>query len=286
MQYPARKALNKFMMLLISSMGIFVLVPLFVIFIYLMKNGLESLSFDFFFKLPRPVGEVGGGVAHALLGSFYMVVLSAIIAIPWGVICGVYLSEYQSRSRFTVKVIRFATELLNGTPSIVLGIFVYMILVVPLKKFSALAGGISLAIVILPTIIKTTEEILRLIPDHIRHAGLSLGLPRWKVTWMIIVNGAKRSLLTGILIGLARASGETAPLLFTAFGNMYFSFHLMEPMASLPVQIYNYAISPYPDWHKLAWTGSFVLILLVMVLNIGAKIVVNWKSIMEKMGRI
>lgn len=273
--YAIRKFTSKFMLTLMTGGGILLFAPLAFIFMYLLVNGIGSLSFNFFTELPKPLGEPGGGMLHALLGTAYLLFICAMIALPWGILGGVYLSESRE-SRFT-KIVRFTCDLLNGAPSIIIGIFVYAILVKPLKQFSALAGGVALAIVILPIVVRTTEEILRLVPNTVRQAGLGLGMPRWKVSLFIVLWGSRQNLLTGILIALARASGETAPLLFTAFGSAYLSFSLFEPMASLPVEIYNYSISPYEEWHNLAWTGALVLILFVVGLNLFAKFLL-WRS--------
>lgn len=268
-----RKLKNSFTLALVSLSGLMVLLPLVLIFLYLLANGIENFSLQFFTELPKPSGEKGGGMLHAINGTLYLTGLSALIAIPWGLMGGVLLAEYGEKS--LPKTVRFIIDLLNGTPSIVLGIFTYTILVVPFKSFSAFAGGAALAIVILPIIAKSVEEILRLVPDTVRQAGLGLGLPRWRVTLNIVVWGSRKNLLPGILLGLARSAGETAPLLFTAFGSSYLSYSLNEPMASLPVEIYNYAISPYTDWHSLAWTGCLVLILLVFILNILSKVLLS-----------
>lgn len=273
--YPYRKYLSKFMLFLMTAGGLTLFLPLAFIFLYLVANGLDSLSWNFFTKLPVPIGETGGGMLHALVGTAYLLSICAVIALPWGIIGGVYLSE-SAENKYS-KLVRFTCDLLNGAPSIIIGIFVYSYLVKPLKQFSAVAGGVALAVVILPIIVRTTEEILRLVPDTVRQAGLGLGMPRWKVSLFIVLWGSRQNLLTGILIALARASGETAPLLFTAFGSAYLSFSLFEPMASLPVEIYNYSISPYEEWHQLAWTGALVLIMFVVSLNIFAKYLL-WRS--------
>ena len=265
------------MLLLISLPSFLIFIPLFLIFFFLIKNGIQSLSLDFIVNTPKPVGETGGGMLHAIVGSAYMLAIAGFIGISWGMGAGVYLSEY-GKGRFA-SVLRFTTDLLSSTPSIVIGLFAYSILVVPFKKFSALAGAFALSLIILPIVIKTTEEILRLVPKDIREAGLALGIPRYKVILSIVVWGNRSSLLTGILLALSRAAGETAPLLFTAFGSLYFSTSLTSPMAALPLQIYNYAISPYEDWQNQAWTGALILVSLILVFNILAKLVANWDKI-------
>lgn len=261
--------------LILSSL--IVIMPLILIFVFLLQKGSTSLSLDFFLNDPKPVGEVGGGMRHAIIGTLMMVALGSIIAVPVGTLCGVYLSEYGKGK--IAQSLRFTIDLLTGVPSIVVGIFSYLIFVVSFKSFSALAGAFALSIIILPIVTRTTEEILKLIPRHVREAGLALGLPRWRVIWNIILRGSRNSLTTGVILAISRAAGETAPLLFTAFGSMYLSFQVTGPMASLPVQIYNYAISPYKDWQQQAWAGSFTLIIIVLGLNLSAKFLFNTKKL-------
>ena len=256
-----------FTCVLISATG--VLIPLFLIVRFIFFKGIGALSYTFFTQLPKPVGEIGGGMKHAILGTFFIVTLGAMLAVPIGVTCGIYLSEF--RKSKLGKNLKLSIELMSGIPSIVIGIFAYLIIVVPLKSFSALAGGFALSLIMLPTVIKTSEEILKLVPNHIREAGLALGLPRWKVIVFIILKGELSNLFTGVILAISRASGETAPLLFTAFGNMYLSFDVAKPMATLPVQIYTYAISPYKDWQEQAWAGAFVLMLIILSMNLTAR---------------
>lgn len=266
-----RKFKNTMFLVLTLLSAIAVLIPLFLIIQFVLVQGASSLSLDFFTELPKPVGEIGGGMKHAIMGTIYIVLLGAVIAIPIGVTCGVYLSEFR-KSKLS-KTLKMTVDLMSGIPSIVIGIFAYLVVVVPLKSFSALAGAIGLSIIMLPIIIKTSEEILKLVPDHIREAGLALGLPRWRVIINIILKGSVSNLLTGIILAISRAAGETAPLLFTAFGNMHMSYQMNEPMASLPVQIYTYAISPFKDWQKQAWAGAFVLMVLILTMNLFARFV-------------
>ena len=271
---------NRLFTMLIVLSAVVVLFPLFMVIQYVFVQGASSLSLSFFTELPKPVGEIGGGMMHAILGTIYIVLLGAIIAVPIGITCGIYLSEF-SKSKIS-KTLKHTVDLMSGIPSIVIGIFAYLMVVVPLKSFSALAGGVALSIIMLPIIIKTSEEILKLVPNHIREAGLALGLPRWKVIFFIILKGSIANLLTGIILAISRAAGETAPLLFTAFGNMYLSFNLKEPMATLPVQIYTYAISPFKDWQRQAWAGAFVLMVLILTLNLFARYVLT--KIKDKKG--
>lgn len=275
-----RKIKNGLFTAVIVLSAFMVLVPLFLIIQFVFVQGASSLNLSFFTDLPKPVGEIGGGMKHAILGTVYIVLLGAAMAVPIGVTCGIYLSEFR-KSKLS-KTLRLTVDLMSGIPSIVIGIFAYLMVVVPLKSFSALAGGVALSIIMLPIIIKTSEEILKLVPDHIREAGLALGLPRWKIIFFIILKGSVSNLLTGIILAISRAAGETAPLLFTAFGNMYLSYNLNEPMATLPVQIYTYAISPFKDWQRQAWAGAFILMVLILAMNIFARYVLT--KIKDKKG--
>lgn len=266
-----RKFKNSSFTFLVAFSAILVLTPLFLILNYVFVQGASSISLDFFTKIPKPIGDLGGGMKHAILGTIYLVIIGAIISIPLGITCGVFLSEYKKHK--LAKILNTSVELMSGVPSIVIGIFTYLILVVPLKSFSALAGGFALSLIMLPIIIKTSVEILNLVPNHIREAGLTLGLTRWKVIFFIIVKGSLSSLLTGIILAISRAAGETAPLLFTAFGNMYVNYDLNQPMASLPVQIYTYATSPFKEWQKQAWAGSLVLVVIILIMNLFSRFI-------------
>lgn len=274
-----RKFKNYLFIAFLILCAFLVLSPLFLVTKFVFIKGASALNWEFFTSLPKPVGEPGGGLVHAILGTLYMVSIGAIIAIPLGVICGIYLAEF-SKDKLA-QTLRYSIDMMTGVPSIVVGIFAYILVVVPLKSFSALAGGVSLAIIILPIVTRSTEEILKLVPNHIREAGLALGLPRWKVIVYVLLRGCRSGIITGVILAISRAAGETAPLLFTAFGNMYLSFKPHEPMASLPVQIYNYAISPFEDWQRQAWGGSFVLIILVLGLNLGVRFYLNREEFFE-----
>ena len=276
-----RKSKNYLFYIVLVLCALAAIIPLVLILNFIFIKGASSLNWDFFTQLPKPVGETGGGMAHAILGTFYLVGIGAVLAIPLGTLCGVYLSQFPSGK--ISKALRISIDLLTGLPSIVVGIFAYILLVTTLKKFSALAGGLALAIIILPIVSRSTEEILKLVPTHIKEAALALGLPRWKVIYFIIFKGTFSGILTGIILAISRAAGETAPLLFTAFGNMYYSGELLAPMASLPVQIYNYAISPFEDWQRQAWAGAFLLIVLVLGLNLISRVVIYRKNIFEKL---
>ena len=249
------------------------LFPLFSVLIYVVEHGLPALSHSFFTEIPKPVGESGGGMGNALLGTGILVVLGSLIGIPVGVGTGVYLSEYGTGK--LASCVRFATELLSGIPSIIIGIFVYSVFVVPMKRYSAIAGGASLAIIMIPTVARVTEELLKLVPVHLREAGLALGISRWKVTLRIILRGSIGGITTGVMLAIARVMGETAPLLFTALNSQYWPKGIDQPMASLPVQIYTYAISPYDEWHAQAWSGALVLVLSVLILNLTTRLILR-----------
>jgi phosphate transport system permease protein len=241
---------------------ILVLVPLFAIFAYLVYRGIGSLNWAFLTQTPKPVGEVGGGMANAIVGSILILALASIIGVPLGVGAGIYLAEY-GRNKFG-DVIRFTADVLNGVPSIVVGIVAYAIVVLYQRHFSALAGGVALAIMMIPTITRTTEEMLRLVPQALREAAYGLGVPRWRTTLSVTLRTATSGVITGIMLAFARVAGETAPLLFTAFGNQFWNLKISEPTAALPLQIFSYAISPYDEWHRQAWAGALVLIVLIV----------------------
>jgi phosphate transport system permease protein len=250
-----------------------VLVPLIAVVWYTVGEGIAGLTWEFFTHLPTPVGESGGGMANAIVGSGIVVGLASVVAVPVGIAAAIFITEYASAR--LASAIRFVTEIMLGLPSILLGIFTYAVLVKPMGRFSAYAGALALSIVMLPIVIKTTEEILRLVPQHIREAGLALGIPHWVVVLRIVLRAAVRGILTGVLLSVARAAGETAPLLFTALNNRFWHSGLDQPIATLPVQIFTYAVAPYDDWHRQAWAGALVLIALVLVLSIVLRLVVS-----------
>jgi phosphate transport system permease protein len=238
---------------------------LLVILIYIAMQGLGSISLRFLVDSPQPVGE-GGGIGNAILGSSVLLLLSSGMGVPIGIAVGIYLSEFGT-GRFG-SFVRFLVDTLTGIPSIVTGVFVYTIVVVPLQHFSALAGGIALALIMIPIVARTTEEMIKLVPHSLREAALALGAPQWRVTLGVVVPAAASGIATGAMLAIARVSGETAPLLFTAFGSRFFSYYLDQPIASLTVQIYNYAISPYDEWHAQAWAATLVLMTLILSINI------------------
>ena len=241
-----------------------VIAPLLAIFAYLVYKGASSLNWDFFTQVPKPVGEMGGGMENAILGSGVLLGVASAIGIPVGIASGVYLSEF-GRKSVLANLVRFTADVLNGVPSIVVGIAVYSLIVVPQLHFSALSGGVALGIMMIPTVTRTTEEMLRLVPHAVREAALGLGVPNWRSTISITLRTASTGIITGCMLAFARVAGETAPLLFTAFGNDDKSLALNQPIAALPLQIFVYAVSPYNDWHRLAWAGSLVLIVLIVV---------------------
>ncbi len=249
--------------------ALLVITPLLLVVYYLMKEGLTSMNWDFFTQLPKPVGETGGGMANAIAGTFILLGQAVVIGVPVGVLGGVYLSEYGS---FKLNWwIRFAADILNGVPSITWGIVVYALLVVPMHGFSALAGGVVLGMMMIPLVMRTTEEVLQLVPGGYREAALALGISKWRTIVQIVLRTATKGIVTGVLLALARVAGETAPLLFTALGNRFWAHSLTEPIAAMPLQIFAYAISPYDDWHRQAWAGALVLLLLVLAINIGVR---------------
>jgi phosphate transport system permease protein len=265
-----RKIINVVMLTLSVVSALIAILPLIYIFFYTASAGISSLNLDFFTQLPKPVGEEGGGIANAIVGSIEIVGLGALFGIPIGLLAGIYVAEY-SNSYFA-NLVKFVTDVLSGVPSIIVGIFAYGVIVLHTKSFSAIAGGFALGILMIPTVTRITEEMLKLVPLSIREASLALGISRWKTTLKIVLRTASGGIITGVLLAIARAAGETAPLLFTSFGNSFWSESVNSPMASLPVQIFNYAISPYEEWHKKAWAGAFVLIALVFIVSLIVRI--------------
>ncbi|HEX3374812.1 MAG TPA: phosphate ABC transporter permease PstA [Edaphobacter sp.] len=258
-----RTAANYFVSSLSVLATIVVIIPLIAILFYLVYKGASSLNFAFFTRPPAPVGEQGGGMANAIVGSGIILALASLMGIPIGIAAGVYLAEFGRGKPFATAV-RFTADVLNGVPSIVMGISVFTLLVKG-RHFSALAGGVALAVMMIPTITRTTEEMLATVPHAIREAALGLGVPKWRTAVSVSLRTASPGIITGCMLAFARVAGETAPLLFTAFGNQFWSMKLTEPIAALPLQIYVYAISPYDEWHRLAWAGSLVLIALIMI---------------------
>ncbi|HSU13251.1 phosphate ABC transporter permease PstA [Longimicrobium sp.] len=268
-----RRATSAVMLALTGVAAVLTVVPLVLIFGYLLREGASSLDLSFFIHTPRPTGEAGGGMGNAIVGTLEMVGLAALIGLPVAVLAGVYLAEAEGSRLATV--VRFTADVLNGVPSIAVGIFVYLLIVVPTGGFSALAGSVALATMLVPMVTRTTEEMVRLVPRELTEGGLALGMPRWRTMLGVVLPAARGGILTGALVGVARIAGETAPLLFTALGNQFWQLDPRHPTAALPLQIFSYAISPYEDWHRQAWAGALVLILLVLGLSLGARLVLG-----------
>jgi phosphate transport system permease protein len=275
-----RKIFSRIFETLCALAVVVALIPLAMILFYVVKEGFGALNVDFFTHMPKPVGESGGGMANAIAGTVILIAIAAAFAVPVGCVCGIHLSEYPG-TKFS-SIVRFAADVLNGVPSIVVGIFAYGILVLPVKRFSAIAGGVALGLLMIPIVVRTTEELLRLVPGGLREGALALGATRGRAVFSVIVPAALPGILTGILVALARVAGETAPLLFTAFNNRFWSTSLTQPIASLTVQVFTYAISPYDDWHRQAWAGAFLLVMMILALSILARLAVRR---LERMNR-
>lgn len=266
-----RQLKSSVMAVLCASLTMLVLGLLLLVLGYILWRGLPGLSLDFFTKPPAPVGMRGGGLAHAIAGSFILMGLACLLGIPWGVGIGIFLAEY-ARKGFFGEAVRFLVDVLSGVPSITIGIFVYTVLVVRMKNFSALAGGVALGIIMVPLVARNTEGILRLVPQGLREAGLSLGLPFWKVTLFLVLPSAARGIVIGITLAGAGVAGEAAPLFFTSLNNNFWSVNLLEPVSSLPMEIFRYATAPFAAWHDLAWTGALVLIGIVILVMLLARL--------------
>jgi len=266
----ARKILSAIFVGACGLSVVLALVPLAFILFFVVSQGIRSLNLDFFLHNPKPVGEVGGGMANAIVGTLMLTGIAAALAIPVGILSGVYLSEYRG-SRFA-SLVRFAADTLNGVPSIVVGVFAYGVIVLPLGHFSTLAGGFALGIMMIPIIARTTEELLLLVPHALREGALALGATRARAVFTVIIPAALPGIITGVVLALARIAGETAPLLFTSFNNAFFSTSLMQPISSITVQVFTYAISPYEDWHRQAWAGALVLVSIVLICSMAARI--------------
>lgn len=264
-----RSLKNGLMTLLMVAATLAVLTPLVIIFLHILKMGASSINLDFFTQIPKPTGETGGGMANGLMGSAIMIAMASCIGLPVGVLGAVYLTEYGGNRMSTV--IRFSADVLAGIPSIITGMVAYTLLVVPMKHFSALAGAVSLAMIMIPIVLRTTEEQLKMVPGTLREASLALGVPLWRTTLKVTLASARTGIVTGVLLAIARIAGETAPLLFTALGNQFWSRKMTEPMAAIPLQIFNFAISPYDDWHRLAWAGALVLVVIMFTLSLAAR---------------
>jgi phosphate transport system permease protein len=246
--------------------ALLVIAPLALVLLHLLRSGLGSVNWAFFTQLPKPVGVSGGGMVNAIVGSFELLALAALVGVPIGVLGGVYLAEYGTvRANW---MLRFVADVLNGVPSIIWGVVVYGLVVLRFKSFSAYAGGLALGFIMIPLVMRTTEEVILLVPAGYREASLALGIARWKTIVHIVMKTALKGIVTGVLLAFARIAGETAPLLFTAFGNHFWNRSLSEPIAALPLQIFAYAISPYDDWHRQAWAGALVLVVMIFLINV------------------
>jgi phosphate transport system permease protein len=268
-----RRVFSNFMVGLMIGSVVVALIPLFFILLNLVLKGAGSLSWDFFSKTPAPAGESGGGVVHALLGTLLIVGTAGLIGLPIGVGAGIYCAEFPA-SRLT-WITRFVADVLNGTPSIVVGVFAWAWIVAQQKHFSALAGSVALALLMIPMVLRTTEEMIKLVPNSLREAALALGYPRWRTSLSVVIRTTLPGIMTGALLAIARIAGETAPLLFTALGSQYLSFDIDQPMAALPLTVFTYATGPYEEWHRYAWAAALVLIIVVFVLSLGARLAIR-----------
>jgi phosphate transport system permease protein len=268
-----RKLLNNVMLTLTGVCAVVTVSMLFLILGYLIYNGGKSVDLNFFTQLPRSPGEIGGGMANAIVGSGMVIFIASVIGLPIGFLAGVYLSEFGGRK--LAFVVRYTADLLNGVPSIVIGVFVWSVVVISMHGFSALAGGIALSLMLIPISARSTEQFLQEVPSTLREGSLALGASKWRTIVSVIVPAASKGILTGMILGVARISGETAPLLFTALNNQFWSESLKEPAATLPVMIYTHAVAPYDDWHRQAWAAGLVLLVLVLIANILARTVMS-----------
>lgn len=264
-----RRLLSAVMTGLSVASVVVALVPLALVLYFVLSQGIQALDFDFFTRTPRPVGEPGGGMGNAIVGTLILCGIGALIAVPVGILSGIFVAEYPHAP--LAPLVRFAADTLNGVPSIVIGVFVYAIAVLPVGHFSAMAGGIALGVMMIPIITRTTEELLRLVPASLREGALALGATRGRAVLTVVLPAALPGIVTGIMLALARIAGETAPLLFTAFGNRFWSTDLTEPIGALTVQVYTYAISPYDDWHRQAWAGALVLVSMILLCSLAAR---------------
>ncbi|HEX5385843.1 MAG TPA: phosphate ABC transporter permease PstA [Gemmatimonadales bacterium] len=271
-----RRARSRIMVGLMVVAVIIALLPLFIILADLVARGASSLSWAFFTRLPAPPGEPGGGVAQAIVGTLEIVGTAALIGLPVGIAAGVFCAEYPAH-RLTWAT-RFVADVLNGTPSIVVGVFAWAWIVARQKHFSAFAGSVALALLMIPMVLRTAEEMITLVPNSLREAALALGYPRWRTSLTVVIRTAMPGIVTGSLLAVARIAGETAPLLFTALGSQYFSFRLSQPTAALPLVVYNYATGPYEQWHAYAWAAALVLIIIVLVLSVGARLAIRSRA--------
>jgi phosphate transport system permease protein len=274
--YKFRKFKSDFMMSVTVGATIITLIPLFLVLGYLLMKGFTSLNWAFFFHMPAPVGEPGGGMANAIVGTLEVVGIACLIGVPIGVGAGLYLASHRA-DKFA-NAVRFCADVMMGVPSIVIGIFAYAVVVRPMGGFSSLAGAVALAAIMIPLVTRTTEEMVVLVPPELREASLALGVPQWKTTLSVVARTALAGITTGVILAVARVAGETAPLLFTAFGNRFWSLSLFRPINTLTVQVYTYAIAPFADWQRQAWAGALVLTAMVLALELGVRWVTGGSS--------
>lgn len=272
-----RKLKNSLFKLIIFTFSFFVFLPLFLIIVYITKKGLSVINIKFLTELPVPVGEIGGGIFNGIIGTLIVIIIASILAIPVGIFAGVFISEYKNTK--IAKLVLVAVEILQSIPSIVIGIVAWIWIVLPMKHFSAFAGGVALCFMMLPVIVKSTEETLNLVPHSLKEASYALGVPYHKTILKVIIPAGLNGIITGILMGIARIAGETAPLLFTAFGNPYLNFNIFKPVDTLPLLIFNYATSPYEQWHNLAWGISIVLVFIIFFINFGLRTFISKKRV-------
>ncbi len=275
-RYALRKFINTLMLSLTGLATLFAIIPLVWIVVYITREGGRYLSVDFFTQLPTPVGVPGGGIVNSLVGSLIVVGIACLIAIPISLVAALYVADHPTTPLGVL--VRFSTDVLSGVPTIVVGMFAYALVVLPQRHFSALAGSVALAVIMVPPVLRTTEEMLKLVPRNLREGSLALGASNWKTSLQVLLPAALNGIVTGVMLGIARVAGETAPMIFTAFGNPFFNTDLSQPIATLPQTIFVYAISPYQDWHAKAWATAFVLIAAVLGLNIAARLLTWWRT--------
>ncbi|WP_246599362.1 phosphate ABC transporter permease PstA [Clostridium lacusfryxellense] len=272
----ARKIFNNFMHVVIIILTVLALIPLISILSYIIYKGYRVINFEFLVSLPTPAGDIGGGIGNAILGTLILVGVASLIGLPIGIMTAIYLNEYEPKGRFA-EIVRFVVDILLGIPSVVVGIFAYVAFVKPFGGFSAMSGGMALAIILIPIVTRSTEGVLKLVPNEYREGSYALGVSQWQTIIKIVIPTAMKGIVTGVMLAVARSAGETAPLLLTAFGNHYWSHSLSEPIASLPAQIFEYAKSPYTDWIEKAWGAALILIIMVLFLNITARVLTRKK---------
>lgn len=269
--FAYRRVLDRLMFTMTAVCALVAIAILFLILGYITVRGVSSLNLEFFTRLPQPIGESGGGMGNAIVGTLILIGMACLVGLPVGILSGIYLAEF-GHGRFGT-VLRFLTDVLTGVPSIVTGLFAYTLLVLPMRRFSALAGGVALGLIMIPVITRTTEEMMKLVPSSLRDAALALGAPEWRAILGVVVKSASSGIVTGVMLAVARISGETAPLLFTALGSRFWPRALDEPTPSLTVQIFSYATGPYEEWHRQAWAGTFVLVSMILIINVAVRLI-------------